>query len=57
MYDLLSRLAQTGGLLLFVIAFSLVLLYALAPSNKRKFNDAANLPLKEDDEESAGDNE
>lgn len=49
MYEALSRLAQTGGLLLFVLAFALVLYYALAPGNKRSFDRAARLPLDESD--------
>ena len=51
MYEFLSKLAQTGGLLLFVIAFGLILLYALAPSNRRKFDNAARMPLDESDQD------
>lgn len=49
MYDTLSRLAQTWGLVLFIIAFALVLVYALSPRNTEKFNDAKNIPLKDED--------
>lgn len=48
MHVFLSNLAQTVGLLLFVTAFVLVLIYALRPSNKRVFDRAAHLPLEED---------
>lgn len=47
MYEFLSQVAQTFGLLLFVAAFALILLYALAPGNKAKFRNAARLPLDE----------
>lgn len=48
MHEFLSNLAQTFGLLLFVAAFILVLIYALAPGNRKKFDRAANLPLEEE---------
>ena len=48
MHELLSDLAQTVGLVLFVLAFLLVLTYALAPSNRGTFDRARNVPL--DDE-------
>jgi cytochrome c oxidase cbb3-type subunit 4 len=47
-YETLARIAQTWGLLLFVIAFGLVLAYALAPANRRKFKEAAEIPLKDE---------
>jgi len=50
MYETLSSIAQTWGLLLFVLAFVLVLIYALSPRNKEKFNDAGKIPLNEGDE-------
>ncbi len=50
MYETLSSIAQTWGLLLFVLAFVLVLLYALSPHNKEKFKDAGKIPLNEGDE-------
>ena len=49
MYDTLSKFAQTGGLLLFVGAFVLVLAYALGPGRRDRFDRAARLPLNEDD--------
>ena len=54
MYETLSAFAQTGGLILFVIAFCLVLLYALAPRNKEQFDHASNIPLREDEEADHG---
>ena len=49
MYENLSSFAQTGGLLLFVFAFLLVLVYALAPSKKKEFEKARQIPLNDDD--------
>lgn len=50
MYETLSRIAQTWGLVLFVVAFALVLIYALHPRNKKKFDDAKRIPLQDGDE-------
>ncbi len=53
MYEMLSSFAQTWGLLLFVVAFALVLIYALNPRNQKKFDKARQIPL-EDEEDSYG---
>jgi cytochrome c oxidase cbb3-type subunit 4 len=50
MHVLLSDIAQTFGLVLFVLAFALVLIYSLAPSNRSKFDRAAHLPLEDEDQ-------
>jgi cytochrome c oxidase cbb3-type subunit 4 len=50
MYEALSKFAQTGGLVLFVIAFALVIIYALNPRNRKGFDDAKRIPLNEGDE-------
>ncbi len=47
-YETLANFAQTWGLLYFVLIFAGVLVYALWPSNKDKFDDAAQMPLRED---------
>lgn len=47
-YQTLSHFAQTGGVLYFVALFAVVLAYALWPSNRDRFEDAARLPLSED---------
>lgn len=47
-YTFLASLAQTWGLLAFVTAFALVLLYALLPANRATFEEAARQPLIED---------
>ncbi len=49
MYETLARFAQTWGLIIFIVAFALVLIYALNPRNKAKFDEAKNIPLKEGD--------
>lgn len=48
MHEFLSDLAQTVGLLLFVLAFVLVLIYTFAPANRKTFDRAASLPLDEE---------
>ena len=47
-YDEIASLSGTVGLLFFIALFVVVLVYALRPGNKRKFDDAARIPLKED---------
>lgn len=47
-YTLLASFAQTGGLVIFVIGFLLVLAYALMPSNRGTFDKAARMPFEED---------
>lgn len=47
-YETVSRFAQTYGLVYLFILFLGVLVYALWPGNRRKFKDAADIPLKED---------
>ncbi len=44
----LSQFAQTWGLVYLVVLFTGVLIYALRPSAKSKFDDAARIPFKED---------
>jgi cytochrome c oxidase cbb3-type subunit 4 len=48
MYERLAQFAQTWGLLYFVILFVIVLVYALWPSNKKRFDEASKIPLRED---------
>jgi cytochrome c oxidase cbb3-type subunit IV len=47
-YRMLAEFAQTWGLVYFVAVFCIVLVYALWPSRKRKFEEAARIPLRED---------
>ena len=54
MYETLSSIAQTWGLLLFVLAFALVLVYALNPRNQKKFDEAKRIPLNDEDDGHVG---
>jgi cytochrome c oxidase cbb3-type subunit IV len=47
-YQMLASFAQTWGLVYFVIVFLIVLIYALWPSSRQKFDEAAHIPLRED---------
>ena len=47
-YRAAAEFAQTWGLAYFVVIFSFLLLYALWPSRKQQFDEAARIPLRED---------
>jgi cytochrome c oxidase cbb3-type subunit 4 len=47
-YKMLAEFAQTWGLFYFIAIFLVVLVYALWPSRKRQFDEAARMPLRED---------
>jgi cytochrome c oxidase cbb3-type subunit 4 len=47
-YRAVAEAAQQIGLVYFVALFALVLAYALWPSRKKSFEDAARIPFKED---------
>jgi cytochrome c oxidase cbb3-type subunit 4 len=47
-YKNLAEFAQTWGLVYFVAVFLAVVVYAFWPSNKKKFDEAARMPLDED---------
>jgi len=46
----LSRFAQQGGTLYFTLLFIVAAIWAFLPSNKKKFDAAARIPLNEDDQ-------
>ncbi len=48
-YEAASVLAQTVVLVLFVVLFIVVLAYVFWPGNKKGFDEAAQLPLDDDD--------
>lgn len=48
MYETLAKFAQTWGLLYFFLIFAGVLVYALWPANRKRFDEAARIPLRED---------
>ena len=47
-YATVAHFAQTWGLLYFFVIFLGVLAYVLWPSNRKRFDDAAQIPLRED---------
>ncbi|MDK9696436.1 MAG: cbb3-type cytochrome c oxidase subunit 3 [Siculibacillus sp.] len=47
-YNSLAEFAQTWGLVYFFVIFAGVLVYALWPSNRRSFDEASRVPLRED---------
>jgi len=47
-YRALAEFAQTWELAYFVAVFMVVLAYALWPSRKKQFEEAARIPLRED---------
>ncbi|MGA0598718.1 cbb3-type cytochrome c oxidase subunit 3 [Enterovirga sp. CN4-39] len=47
-YEFASSFAQTSGLLYFVGMFCAVLLYALWPRNRARFDAASRMPLTEE---------
>jgi cytochrome c oxidase cbb3-type subunit 4 len=47
-YETISQFARSWGLVYLVVLFVAVLAYALWPRNRKKFEDAAHIPLKED---------
>lgn len=47
-YEWLARFAQSVGVLYFIALFIVVLIYALRPGNKERFDHAARAPLRED---------
>jgi cytochrome c oxidase cbb3-type subunit 4 len=47
-YRTFAEFAQTWGLIYFVGVFVIVLVYALWPSRKKAFDEAARMPLRED---------
>lgn len=47
-YRAVAEAAQQIGLVYFVVLFALVLAYALWPTRRKDFDEAARIPLKED---------
>ncbi|MBL8551239.1 MAG: cbb3-type cytochrome c oxidase subunit 3 [Hyphomonadaceae bacterium] len=50
-----SHFAQTFGLALLIALFAAVLLYALWPGNRKKFEHAARTPLDDDNADNGKD--
>jgi cytochrome c oxidase cbb3-type subunit IV len=49
-YMTLANFAQTWGLVLFVLGFLGVLVYALNPRRKKQFDEASRIPLEKDED-------
>ncbi len=47
-YETLQRFVASWGLIYFGVIFIAVIAYALAPSNRKNFEEAARIPLEED---------
>ena len=47
-YEQVATITQVGALILFIVLFAGVLLYAFWPGNKKRFEEAAKLPLEQD---------
>lgn len=47
-YIALAGFAQTYGLVYFVSVFCIVVLWAMWPSRRQRFEEAARMPLRED---------
>lgn len=50
-YEALAAFAQKGGSVYFVVVFAIVCIYALWPKNRKKFDEAAQLPLEDKDDD------
>lgn len=48
-YDSLAHVVKMGGTVIFFGIFLIVLLYALWPGNKSRFEEAARRPLEDND--------
>lgn len=49
-YDQVASISQVAALIFFIVLFAGVLLYAFWPGNKKRFEEAARLPLEDDPE-------
>lgn len=47
-YETVRQISATSGLLYFIAIFAGVLIYALRPKARATFDDAAQIPFKED---------
>jgi cytochrome c oxidase cbb3-type subunit 4 len=47
-YTAVAEFAQSWGLLYFFIAFVVVVIWVMRPSRKRRYEDASQIPFRED---------
>ncbi len=50
-YETVVLVSQIASLVLFILLFAVVILYALWPGNQKGFDEAARLPLGKDEDE------
>ena len=50
-YESATTFSQIAAMILFVALFLGVILYVIWPGNKKKFDEAAQLPLEDEDDE------
>jgi cytochrome c oxidase cbb3-type subunit 4 len=49
-YEEVASISQVAALIFFIVLFAGVVLYAFWPGNKKRFDEAAQLPLEDDPE-------
>ena len=49
-YEQVASISQVVALLFFIALFGIVLIYTFWPGNKKRFDDAAKLPLEDQPE-------
>jgi len=49
-YEQVASISQVAALIFFIVLFAGVILYAFWPGNKKRFDEAAKLPLEDDPE-------
>jgi cytochrome c oxidase cbb3-type subunit IV len=47
-YEQVAAFAQQSGLIYFFLIFCAIVVYAMWPKNKEKFDEASRMPLEED---------
>jgi cytochrome c oxidase cbb3-type subunit 4 len=47
-YETLTKFVATWGFVYFGVIFFIAVVYALAPKNRKKFDEAARIPLEKD---------
>ncbi|WP_108681225.1 cbb3-type cytochrome c oxidase subunit 3 [Methyloceanibacter sp. wino2] len=53
-YEQVASISQVAALIFFIVLFAGVVLYAFWPGNKKRFDEAARLPLEDDPESDNG---
>jgi cytochrome c oxidase cbb3-type subunit 4 len=54
-YESASTFSQIAAMIIFIALFIGVILYVFWPGNKKKFDEAAQLPLEDEDDEPEND--